>query len=340
LNIYLFPFADYWWFYLSFLGFVFMLLALDLGVFHKTAHKVRFKEAATWSCVWIALALIFNYLLYKYSLWKFPLDVRLAGQDTVALANQVGLEFLTGYLIEKSLSVDNLFVFIAVFTYFGIPSIYQHRILFYGILGALFFRAVFIALGSVLMEYEWVVMFFGALLIFTGVKMFFAPGEAIDPSKNILIKYIKKILPVTTEIDGQKFFVRKGTKLYGTPLLLALVFIEISDIIFAVDSVPAIFALTKEPLIVFTSNVFAILGLRSLYFLLEGVYHKFHLLKYGLGLVLVFVGLKMVWLNHMFGGKFPISWSLGFIFGVISLSVLISIMFPIPEQADKNERSE
>jgi tellurite resistance protein TerC len=326
----LFPFTDYWWFYLSFIAFIFVLLALDLGVFHKHAHKVSFKEALTWSIVWVSLALVFNYLFYQYALWKFPQDPRLFGSDYQALAKQVGLEFLTGFLVEKSLSVDNLFVFVAVFAFFGIPEQYQHRILFYGIVGALIFRAIFIALGSVLMQYEWIVIFFGLLLVFTGIKMFFAPKQKIDPTQNVFIKLLKKFLPLTTTIQGQSFLVRENGIWHGTPLLLALVFVEVSDIIFAVDSVPAIFALTKEPLIVFTSNVFAILGLRALYFLLAGVYHRFHLLKYGLGIVLIFVGLKMVWLNDLSGGKFPTSWSLLFICSVIGMSVVMSLLRPLP----------
>ena len=337
MDILLFPFSEYWWFYFSFTAFVLVLLALDLGVFHKQAHRVSFKEAATWSAIWIVLALAFNYAFYQYALWKFAQDPRLLSDGAVSVANQLGLEFLTGYLVEKSLSIDNLFVFVAVFAFFGIPEHYQHRVLFFGILGALIFRAIFIALGSVLMQYEWVVLFFGALLILTGIKMFFAPKQAIDPSKNFLIIQLKKILPITSTIQGQNFFVvDKGVR-YGTPLLLALVFIELSDIIFAVDSVPAIFALTDEPLIVYTSNVFAILGLRSLYFMLAGVYHKFHLLKYGLGVVLIFVGLKMVWLNEHFGGKFPVSWSLGLIGIIISTAVVSSLLFPSKISSEQPE---
>jgi tellurite resistance protein TerC len=314
---------------------VLILLGLDLGVFHKESHKVEFREAATWSVVWIGLALIFNFVFYQYALWKFAQDPRLTGAGAAAVAGQIGLEFLTGYLVEKSLSIDNLFVFVAVFAFFGIPEKYQHRVLFYGILGALIFRSFFIALGSVLMEYEWVVMFFGGLLILTGIKMFFAPKHAIDPSKNIVIRLLKKVIPVTTTIQGQTFFVFENGVRHGTPLLLALVFIELSDIIFAVDSVPAIFALTDEPLIVYTSNVFAILGLRALYFVLAGVYQKFHLLKFGLGVVLIFVGLKMVWLNQLFGGKFPVSWSLALIGTVITASVVASLFWPGPTKSSR-----
>lgn len=328
-----FPFANYWWFYGGFTVFVLLLLALDLGVFHREAHEVDFKEAATWSVVWVALALAFNYGLYFYALNKFPSDPRLAGVpgfDPAAAARQVGLEFLTGYIVEKSLSVDNIFVFVVVFTFFSIPRKYQHRVLFYGIIGALIFRAIFIGLGSVLMQYKWIVIIFGVFLILTGVKMFFAPEKGIDPEKNPVIRLFKRFVPVTPQLRGQNFFVRLEGRLFATPLFVSLLFLEISDVIFAVDSVPAIFALTREPLIVFTSNVFAILGLRAMYFLLAGAVDKFYMLKFGLAIVLIFVGLKMVWLNEAFGGKFPISWSLGIILAVIAVSVVLSLIFPRP----------
>jgi len=331
MNIDLFPIHDYWWLYLAFTGFVLVLLALDLGVFHRKAHIVSFKEAATWSVVWVVLSLLFNYALYQYALWKFPQDPRLMaipGFDPAASARQVGLEFLTGYIIEKSLSVDNIFVFVVIFTYFAIPAIYQHRVLFYGIIGALIFRAIFIAMGSVLMQYGWVVLIFGAFLIFTGLKMFFAPERGLEPNKNPLIRLFRKFVPVTQELHGQSFFVKLNGIRHATPLLITLLFVELTDVIFAVDSVPAIFALTKEPLIVFTSNVFAILGLRAMYFMLAGAVDKFYLLRYGLAVVLVFVGLKMVWLNDLFGGKFPIEYSLGIITGVIAGSVILSLLIP------------
>jgi len=327
----LFPFVDYWWFYLGFTGFVLLLLALDLGVFHRQAHEVSFREAATWSVVWVALALLFNFLLYQYALWKFPQDPRLLavpGFDPSGAAWRVSLEFLTGYIVEKSLSVDNIFVFVLVFGYFAIPAKYQHRVLFYGIVGALIFRAIFIALGSALMQYHWVVVVFGAFLIFTGVKMMFAPEKGVEPDKNLLIRLFRRFVPITSELHGQRFFVRSNGVLYATPLFVALLFLEATDVIFAVDSVPAIFALTSEPLIVFTSNIFAILGLRALYFMLAGAIDKFHMLKYGLAVVLIFVGLKMVWLNGLFGGKFPISLSLGIITAVIAASVVLSLLFP------------
>lgn len=327
----LFPFADYWWFYLGFTGFVLFLLALDLGVFHRQAHEVSFREAATWSVVWVALALLFNFLLYQYALWKFPQDARLMaipGFDPSDAAWRVSLEFLTGYIVEKSLSVDNIFVFVLVFGYFAIPAKYQHRVLFYGIIGALIFRAIFIALGSALMQYHWIVVIFGAFLIFTGIKMMFAPEKGVEPDKNLLIRLFRRFVPITSELHGQRFFVRSLGRLYATPLFVALLILEATDIIFAVDSVPAIFALTSEPLIVFTSNIFAILGLRALYFMLAGAIDKFHMLKYGLAVVLIFVGLKMVWLNDLFGGKFPISLSLGIIMAVIAVSVALSLLFP------------
>ena len=327
----LFPFADYWWFYLGFTGFVLFLLALDLGVFHRQAHEVSFREAATWSVVWIALALLFNFLLYQYALWKFPTDSRLMAMPNFDPSNaawRVSLEFLTGYIVEKSLSVDNIFVFVLVFGYFAIPAKYQHRVLFYGIVGALIFRAVFIALGSALMQYRWIVIAFGAFLIFTGVKMMFTPEKGVEPDKNPLIRLFRRFVPITNELHGQRFLIRLQGKLHATPLFVALLFLEATDVIFAIDSVPAIFALTNEPLIVFTSNIFALLGLRALYFMLAGAIGKFHLLKYGLAVVLVFVGLKMVWLNDLFGGKFPISLSLGIITTVIAVSVLLSLLFP------------
>jgi tellurite resistance protein TerC len=327
-SIILFPFVDYWWFYLGFTFFVLLMLALDLGVFHRTAHDVSFKEATIWSVVWISLALLFNVGFYYYAAWKFPQDPRLMGLNTDALAWTVSLEYLTGYIVEKSLSVDNIFVFVMVFSYFTIPAKYQHRVLFYGILGALIFRAIFIGAGSWLMQFHWVIYVFGAFLILTGIKMLLVPEKEMDPEKNFLIRLFKRFVPVTHELHGQKFFVRQDKILCATPLFIALLFLELTDIIFAVDSVPAIFALTKEPLIVFTSNIFAILGLRAMYFLLAGAVDKFHLLKYGLAFVLTFVGLKMVWLNDAWGGKFPITYSLGIIAGLIVLSIIGSLLFP------------
>lgn len=321
----LFPFAEYWWFYGIFLVFVLIMLALDLGIFNRKAHVVSFKEASIWSAVWVTLGLTFCFVFYQYSLSKFGPDI----------ARTAALEFLTGYVIEYSLSIDNIFVFVLVFAYFGIPAKYKHRVLFYGILGALVFRAVFIAMGSALMQFHWVIYLFGGFLILTGIKMIFSGHEEIDPEKNLLIRIFKRFMPVTHEIDGKSFFLKRAGRWHATPLFIALLFLEATDIIFAVDSVPAIFAVTREPLIVFTSNIFAILGLRSMYFMLAGVVTKFHLLKYGLAAVLTFVGLKMVYLNDAFGGKFPITWSLGFIAGAIGLSIVASLMFPPKEEFEE-----
>jgi tellurite resistance protein TerC len=325
----LFPFEQYWPFYIFFVLFVLFILALDLGVFHKNAHVVSFKESAIWTAVWISLALIFNLLFYKYSQWVFAADSRLLaipGFDPNESAKQVALEFLTGFVVEKSLAIDNIFIFAVVFSYFGIPRIYQHRVLFWGIFGALIFRALFVALGSVLMQYHSVVLFFGVLLLFTGAKMFFAGTENPNLEDNFIVRQLKRVFKIHPKIEGQSFFIMKDGVRYVTPLFLALVFMELTDIVFAVDSVPAIFALTKEPLIVFTSNIFAILGLRSMYFMLSGVMDKFIYIKYGLAAVLIFVGLKMVYLNGAFGGKFPITWSLGIIAFLIGSSVVASLI--------------
>jgi tellurite resistance protein TerC len=326
-----FPFVDYWWVYGLFLSLVASLITLDLGVFHKKSHAVGFKEAAIWSVVWVSLALIFNVGFYYFSLHEFQTDPRflaLANFNPVGVAKQLSLEFLAGYVVEKTLAVDNLFVFVIIFSYFSIPPKYQHKLLFWGILGALFFRAIFISIGAVLMQYHEVVILFGVFLIFTGLKIGFSKDEETNPGDRLFVKWLRKILPMSTRTDHGHFFVKEDSIWKATPLFLALVVIEVSDIIFAVDSVPAIFAITKEPLVVFTSNIFAILGIRSLYFLLAGVIQKFHLLKYGLAVILVFVGLKMVWLNNLFDGKFPISWSLLIIFGVLLITGLMSIFFP------------
>lgn len=324
----LFPFAEYWWFYAVFLLFVLGMLALDLGIFHRQAHVVSVKEALVWTTVWTGLSLLFCGGLYLYAGWRFPLDPRLLGLDHAALAQQVAMEFLAGYVVEASLSVDNIFVFVVVLGYFAVPPAYQHRVLFYGILGALVFRALFISLGAVLMEYHWVILVFGAFLLLTGLKILFAPEKPLDPERNPAIRLLRRFLPVTPRLHGDKFFLRLDGVWHATPLFVCLFFIEISDIVFAVDSVPAIFALTREPLIVFTSNAFAIMGLRSMFFLLSGVMHKFRFLKYGLGLILIFVGLKMVWLNEAFGGKFPITWSLAIIGFLLAASIAASLLLP------------
>ena len=317
----LFSFATYWWFYAGFAAFVLLLLAIDLGVFHREAHVVSFRESVGWSLIWVIVALSFNYGFYAYAAGKFGADE----------GERLALEFLTGYVVEKSLAVDNIFVFVLVFAYFGIPLKFQHRVLFYGIIGALVFRALFIALGSVLMAYEAVVLVFGAFLLLTGVKMLFAPEQKVEPDKNPVIRLVRRLMPITPELHGPRFVVRLAGRWHATPLLVALIFLEMCDIIFAVDSVPAIFAISREPLIVFTSNVFAILGLRAMYFLLAGAIDRFYLLKYALALILVFVGLKMVWLNDVFGGKFPVEWSLGIIGALLAAAVLASMLWrPAP----------
>jgi tellurite resistance protein TerC len=336
----LFPFAEYWWFYAAFVTFVLALLALDLGVLHRSEREVGFREALTWCGVWVTLALLFNLGLYAYARWKFPQDPRLtalAGFEPEAAATQVALEFLTGYLVEYSLSVDNIFVFVLVLGYFRVPGRYQHRVLFYGILGALVFRGIFITLGAALMQFHWVVWVFGLFLIYTGVRMALASESAPDPERNLAIRLVRRVMPVTPRFHGARFVVREHGRAVATPLLVAVMCLEASDIVFAIDSVPAIFALTREPFIVFTSNVFAILGLRSMYFMLGGAVERFHLLRYGLAGVLVFVGLKMVWLDPWFGGKFPITISLALIGTALAASVVLSLVFPERHEAPAAE---
>ena len=332
-DVLLFPFGEYWWFYAGFTVFVCVLLALDLGVFHRDAHAVSFKEAATWSVVWVSLAMLFLAGFYWFMLQRFPADPRLtalSGFDPQATAREAALQFLAGYVIEYSLSVDNIFVFVVVLNYFLIPTKYQHRVLFFGILGALCFRAAFIAIGAALMQYQWVIVLFGVFLVYTGVRMMIAKETGVEPEQNAIIRQFRKMMPVTKELHEQSFFVKIDGRKHATPLFIALLFLEMTDIVFAVDSVPAIFALTREPLIFFTSNIFAIFGLRNLYFMLREAIDKFHMLKYGLGVVLIFVGLKMTVLNRLFDGHFPITWSLGIIVGVIGASVVLSLLFPKP----------
>lgn len=318
MNTPLLAFPEYWWFYAAFSGFVVLLLAVDLGIFHRKVHAVGFREAAVWTALWAGMALLFCLGLY----WH--VDSRFGAPAS----RQLAIEFLTGYIVEWSLSLDNLFVFVLIFKYFGIADRLQHRILFYGILGALVFRAIFIALGSVLLQYAWMVLVFGVFLCLTGLKMLFTADGPADLNRSPILRLLQKWLPVTSSGAGAGFFQRVDGKLFATPLLVTLAFIEITDVIFAIDSVPAIFAITREPLIVFTSNVFAILGLRSLYFLLAGAAGRFHLLRYGLAVVLIFVGLKMAWLNRLWDGHFPMGISLGIIGGVLAASIGFSLVFP------------
>ena len=294
-------------FWITFNVFVALMLALDLGVFHRKSHEVNVKEALSWTFIWIFLALIFNVIIYY---WR--------GQ-------QQALEFFTGYLVEKALSVDNIFVFIMIFSYFQIPTKYQHKVLFWGIIGALIMRVFFIFAGvALLQKFHFTIYIFGALLIFTGYKMFNHNNTIIDPDKNPLIRFCKRFMPVTPTLHEDKFFIKKDGQRFATPLFLVLILIETTDLIFAVDSIPAILAITQDQFIVYTSNVFAILGLRSLYFALAGVVHRFWLLSYGLAIVLIFVGLKMILIDIY---KIPIEYSLLFIATVITGSVFLSLKF-------------
>lgn len=334
----LFPFAEIWWLYALFVIFVLSMLALDLGIFHRHAREVGVREAALWSAAWISLAAIFGIGLYFFSLEWFTHEGALAAFPHLtpqSAARQVTLEFVTGFLVEKSLAVDNLFVFIVIFNYFAIPPVYQHRVLFWGIIGALIFRSIFIALGALLMQFHMVVILFGVFLIFTGVKLVFSQEEPRDLEQNRVFRWLRRMLPVWPRLEGQRFFIRKSGVLHATPLLVALCFIEVSDIVFAVDSVPAIFALTREPFIVFTSNIFAILGLRALFLLVAKIMPQMHYLKFGLAGVLIFVGLKMVWLNQKFGGQFPIVWSLSIIALLIGGSLALSWLLPVRSHADR-----
>jgi len=294
-------------FWIIFNAFVIIMLALDLGVFHRKSHEVKIKEALTWTFIWVFLALIFNVIIYY---WR--------GQ-------QQALEFFTGYLVEKALSVDNIFVFIMIFTYFQIPTKYQHKVLFWGVIGALIMRVIFIFAGVALLEkFHFTIYLFGALLIFTGYKMFNHNTSKIDPDKNPVIRVSKRLIPVSPTLHEGKFFIKIDGRRFATPLFLVLILIETTDLIFAVDSIPAILAITQDHFIVYTSNVFAILGLRSLYFALAGVVHRFWLLSYGLAIVLIFVGIKMILIDLY---KIPIEWSLLFIATIISGSIFLSLKF-------------
>lgn len=288
--------------------FVLAMLALDLGVFHRRAHEIKIKEALLWSAVWILLALAFNAGIY---IWR--------GQE-------VALQFLTGYLLEKSLSVDNIFVFIMIFSYFRVPALYQHQVLFWGILGALIMRAIFIATGVTLIQrFHWIIYIFGAFLILTGIKMVTQKDKEIHPEKNPLLKLFRRFMPVTERYEGSSFFVRKDRRWFATPLFVVLLVVETTDVIFAVDSIPAILAITVDPFIVYTSNVFAILGLRALYFALAGIMQLFHYLGYGLAAILVFVGVKMVMADFF---KLPITVALAVVAGILLISVVASLLRP------------
>lgn len=309
------------WMWGAFIAFVLVMLALDLFVFGgRKAHRVSVKEAAVWSLVWVALALAFAGLLWWY----------LKGVAGVDVAEQKSLEFLTGYVIEKSLSVDNVFVFLLIFTAFAVPPEYQRRVLLYGVLGAIVMRAIMILAGAwVVREFSWVLYLFGAFLVITGIRMLVAVDEKPDLEKNPVLRFARRHLRVTDGFRGERFTVREGGVLFVTPLFLALIMVELSDLVFAVDSIPAIFAITSDPFIVFTSNIFAIMGLRALYFLLADVADRFHLLKYGLAMVLTFVGVKMLvapW-YHL-----PPVVSLGVILTTLTVSVVASLLATRPEK--------
>jgi tellurite resistance protein TerC len=295
------------YFWIGFVSFLALMLAIDLGIFHRKSHTVSFKESLGWTLVWIALAMIFAAIVYY---WK--------GSDKA-------IEFITGYVIELSLSIDNLFIFILVFSYFHVPQQYQHKVLFWGILGALVMRVIFIFAGVALIsKFHWIIYVFGAIIIVSGVKMLFQKDKKIEPEKNPLIRLVKKMIPVTNEYHGDQFFIKiKNGAWAATPLFIVLVFVEITDLIFAVDSIPAILAITTDTFIVFTSNAFAILGLRSLYFALAGMLNLFRFLHIGLSFVLIFIGLKMV-LSDIY--KVPIEYALLIVLSILLTSICASLI--------------
>jgi tellurite resistance protein TerC len=300
------------WLWGGFTLFVLGMLAIDLGVVNRKAHVISPRAAGMWVVVWVSLAVIFG-----LGVWYF-------------MGSQAALEFAAGYLVEEALSVDNLFVFLLIFSYFRVPPLYQHRVLFWGILGALVMRGVMIGLGAVLLErFHWIIYVFGGFLVITGIRMALQGEQEIHPDQNPVIKLVRRLVPVTSGYREQKFFVREpgpdgALRLYATPLLIVLVLVETTDLVFAVDSIPAIFAVTKDPFIVYTSNVFAILGLRAMYFVLAGAIAKFHFLRYGLSAVLVFVGFKMLVSSYW---HIPIALSLGVIVTLLGASIVASLKF-------------
>ncbi|MDB4880476.1 MAG: Integral rane protein TerC [Gemmatimonadetes bacterium] len=305
------------WFWVGFIAFVLAMLSLDLGVFNRTPHVVKPKEALAWTGVWVGLALLFALGL------AFFVD------------RQTALTFLTGYVVEESLSIDNIFVIVLIFQYFAVPAQYQHRVLFWGILGALVMRGLFIAIGAALLaRFEWIIFVFGALLVITGIRMALKQDEEFDGEQNPVVKFVRRFLPVTDSYRGKHFFTMENGRRHATPLFLVLVLVEATDLIFAVDSIPAIFGITRDPFIVFTSNIFAIMGLRSLFFLLASVVTKFHLLKYGLAIILTFVGTKMI-LEHWI--HIPILLSLAVVLGVLVLSIVASLIWPQAKQASEGK---
>lgn len=301
------------WLWAAFNVFVLFMLILDLRVFHKRAHEVKIKEALLWSAFWVVLSLLFNVGVYLFE------------------GSEVALQFFTSYIIEKSLSVDNLFVFLLIFSYFKVPAKYQHKVLFWGIVGALLMRGLLIFVGVTLISrFHWILYIFGAFLVFTGIKMAFQDDTVeIHPEKNIFVRFFKKFLPVTAGYHEGRFFVRAEKKLYATLLFIVIIVVETTDLVFALDSIPAVFAITRDPFIVYTSNVFAILGLRALYFALAGLLDLFHYLKFGLSIVLAFIGMKML-IEGFY--DMPITLALGVVAGVLIISVIASVLFPKKEK--------
>jgi tellurite resistance protein TerC len=298
----------------SFSLFVLGMLALDLGVFHRKSHEVSIKEALTWTAVWVALAMLFNLFIYHY------------------FDKEAALEFFTAYLVEKSLSIDNIFVIIMIFSYFGVPASYQHKVLFWGILGALIMRVIFIFAGIELIhKFHWLIYVFGGFLVFTGIRMVTAKDKPMNLEKNALVKVVRKLFPVTNSFVGDRFFVRRQNRLWATPLFLVVILIEGTDLIFAVDSIPAIISISEDPFIVYTSNVFAILGLRSLYFALAGIEKYFTYLKYGLATILIFVGLKMAFADFV---KIPVEISLIVIAFLLAISMIASLVIKKEKTAE------
>lgn len=302
------------WLWVGFSVFILLMLSLDLGLFNRKAHSIKYREAWIWSGVWVTLAMIFAGLVFHY------------------LGKQRGLEFITGYLIELSLSVDNLFVFLLIFSYFKVPARFQHRVLFWGVMGALVMRLTMIFIGAALIQrFHWIIYIFGAFLVYTGIKMFRQEEIDIHPDQNPVVRLVTRFLPISKSYDEEKFFTVQNGKRIGTLLLLVLIVVEVTDLVFAVDSIPAIFAITRDTFIVYTSNVFAILGLRSMYFLLAGVVEKFRYLRYGLAIVLTFIGIKM--LIVALGLHIPIWFSLAFVATVLLGSVAASLLFPAGEDS-------
>jgi tellurite resistance protein TerC len=338
----IFPFEQFWWFYASFCGVIVVLLYSSIKLFHKDPKSVTPTEAVWSALSWFGIAMLFNLFFYFFTEWRLSTAPRLAlerGVTDHALAFSTALEFLTGYVVEKALAVDNLFVFIVIFRFFGIPNQFQYRVLFYGLFGAILLRAIFIGIGSVVMSFHLVVVLFGIFLMYQGVQVLIGKDDEIDPENNVVLKTLNRYLPVSKTLDGQKFFTWENGKRVATPLLVVLIFVELTDVMFAFDSVPAIFGLTKEPLVVFTSNIFAVIDLRALYFLLAAFIDKFYLLNYGLGCVLLFIGAKMSLLDWLFGGKFPTLPSLLIVFVLIAGSIGLSLLRPQNKEESENEGS-